>query len=427
MPGIPSSYTPSESEIELAFKMNLKNEKKLFLIILIIIFAFLCFYHFTSVTNIKPMHHDFVGRKNDILAMENLYTNQPKASTPVIVLWGEEGIGKSELAIAFAHQHLRDFNLQFMIDCSSKETYMNDYYSIANKLKIKIDKNNSFDLNLNIIHSSLQKKYSPWILIFDNVEIPIATPPCGNGLVVVTTRDCTQWKGYPHLEVTPFSPEDASLLISKITREEPSSHRSQLIQELGFFPMTLNMAAHYIAEVSGMTEQKYVQMLNNQYQLHLVETCRNFGQLTASWNITAQMLQERFPKALEIIHFCFFLGPKGIEVKRLKNWLNQNSNFSQKQELDGSLGTLINRAILSFDKETNKIYLHRLKLEAFSFCQFFKSSLIDQAYQFLIDNYADPEWASNANWFLYHHSNNLPIEKISHIKELINGKKPPKN
>jgi hypothetical protein len=429
MPGIPLSYFPIESPEQSPkkpiFRFNKTASLASFLIVPLLIFFIIKMTNtFYCINNLKPSHPDFVGRETQLASIEKICMHGWGSTVPTVLLWGEAGVGKSEIAVTFANKHLNDFSLIFIIDSSSEENKKTSYYKLANKLNIELASQQPVQENIFKIHQWLEKNHHPWLLIYDNAEIPLEIPDKGKGSVIITARNKIASFADPCIEVEPFTIEEASALITKITREEPGLYRSSLIQELGYFPMALSIAAHYIADTAEMSEQKYLQLLN-QDKICLIETCRNSEKLLASWRITAQMLSQKSPKALEWLHFCTYLSPKGVSIHWIEEWINSESSFSRKILSNEILRTLVNQALVRYDKNTQKIYLHRLKQEIIQQDSYLKPQIQEQVFQFLITHLKVTDWSLHASWFLDHYGPFLLKENRVHLKKLLEKRDQP--
>lgn len=413
MPGIPLDYLSKESttvdsnlqQSALKFSTFSKLRKSFFrkrisffIFFAILLLGLFSFYRFSKMSNsrhslayIKQPHSDFVGRKNHLEALKEMSISKKKIPVPVTVLWGESGIGKSEIAITFANQEIKHFSLVFSIDASSQETYQTSYHQLATLLDISIDPGKPISATVRKIHAELehQKSLQPWLLIFDNAEENFDLPRRGEGAIIITTRNLTPWQQFPYLEVLPFSEEDALFLLEKITRKKGNPHHLSLIRELDYFPLILNFAAHYITEVPGMTEEKYLQLLHKN-NISLIETFPHGKYLLSSWRVIAEQIQQKNPKALEWLHFCSYLSSEGIPLSWLEEWLEESDYeddvFLRKAKAYDILHTLVNQSLLRYFQNAKKISLHRLNQEVFQKDQYFTQSMQDKVITFLVEH-----------------------------------------
>lgn len=83
-----------------------------------------------KMVDLPQKHPDFMGRTLELAQLkEKLFGPLVGGRVNLIVLYGEGGIGKTELAIAFANDHLNKFSLIAWLDGRSKESLIHSYAS----------------------------------------------------------------------------------------------------------------------------------------------------------------------------------------------------------------------------------------------------------------------------------------------------------
>jgi tetratricopeptide (TPR) repeat protein len=417
-----------------------KKRKLAFIGLLLPLLYFFPIHHEPpSVLNLKQTHPDFVGRKEYMKQLRNLCLKW-ESSPSMAVLWGEAGIGKSEIATAFANSHAKHFKLISWINCETEESYAASYYALAKLLQIPIDQEKDL---VQKVHQYLESSptLQPWLLILDNAEQKVETPSKGKGSILITTRNRTPWHMSHCLNVVPFAATEALDLFKKITNSTESSQTHSLIKELDFFPLTLNLAAHYIAETPEMDEEQYLKLLS-QNNVELISSMpldtRYPNTLLSSWNIKADELAENDPQILQWLHFASCLSPSGIPSSWIEKWLfdiqKKGDPFQNKIRSGEMLRTLTHQSLMRFEKQTHTLSLHHLRQDVLKKDRHFSSDTLDQVAQFLIScseniekiyekekTLSDwgilREWEPHAAWFLNHHPSSA--EKKSHLQNLL--------
>ena len=131
-------------------------------------------------------------------------------AVPVVVLWGEGGIGKSEIAIAAANQQLKHFDLVYWINAATDESYLASYRQLATQLNLFLAEHEILDNLVSKVHDHLENHPElAWLLTYDNAEREYELPQRGNGAMLLTTRDQNVWRLHPHYEVTGFLEDEA--------------------------------------------------------------------------------------------------------------------------------------------------------------------------------------------------------------------------
>ncbi|MBX7066812.1 MAG: tetratricopeptide repeat protein [Parachlamydiales bacterium] len=413
-----------------------------FCIALLILLPFLTFQTTPPcIVNVKRTHPDFVGRDSYLKQIKNICL-KGKEGPPVAVLWGEAGIGKSEIAIAFANLYAKHFRLICWIDSETEESYAASFYALAQALKIPADQENDI---VKKVHKYLEEEKSiePWLLIFDNASEKTELPKKGKGAIIATTRNRTPWQTCSCIEIAPFQEKEAIALLRKITNSPESLQVHSLVDKLDFFPLTLNLAAHYIAETPEMNEESYIRLLS-QNNIDLLSNMpvddRYPTPLLSSWNITADELAKKNPETLDWLHFCSYLYPSGIPSAWVEKWLtciqNESDSFKVKMLSCNILRILVNQCLMRLDKNTHTLSLHQLKQDAMQKNRYFQKESVEQAAQFLINCSENiekiyegkinipkwvnlREWEPHAAWFLNKYSSECSKEKIACLQNLL--------
>jgi tetratricopeptide (TPR) repeat protein len=379
MPGIPYSYSfPDPSEKE---PPRLPNFQKLGILALCLLFlgVFSCLYFFLknptinldqSLVSVKNIHPDFIGRENYLNALQKALLSNSKNRLPTALLWGEGGVGKSEIAITFANTYQKQFSFIYWIDSATEGKYSDGYRRLATLLNISFDEQDPIEKLRQKVHSRLEaeKRSKPWLLIFDNIESSLNLPQRGNGAVLMTSRNQFIAEGHCCLEVCSFNEKEAHALVAKITQKNATDNWQQLIQELDYFPLILNLATHYITTTPNMTVEKYLSLLNTNHTAVLENSSINArypSHLLASWKMSADALKKQDLEAFEWLHFCSYLHPDAIPVEWISKWL-KFKEFKENIEWKAQeiLRTITHQSFMRYNEKTHTLSLHRLKQEA---------------------------------------------------------------
>lgn len=150
-----------------------------------------------SAPQIDPTY--FVGREAELEEMGNiLQPEQPKQQR--LVLGGIGGVGKTQLAIAYAERFRQRYDTVFWLNATSQQTLNADLRLVAGRIlqASEMERLNE-DQILTRVHEWLSKvNNTRWLLIFDNHDEPAQfdinkfCPYTAHGAVIVTTRlpDC---------------------------------------------------------------------------------------------------------------------------------------------------------------------------------------------------------------------------------------------
>lgn len=122
-----------------------------------------------------------------------------------VVLGGVGGVGKTQLAIAFARRHQSSYKSTFWLNATSEATLKTSLRQVA---EVIFDQQSLADLEDEAILEGVRQWLSrrdnaPWLLVFDNYDEPGAYdiekyyPMATHGSIIVTTRLLSQVNGVP--------------------------------------------------------------------------------------------------------------------------------------------------------------------------------------------------------------------------------------
>ncbi|KAI9155597.1 methyltransferase CmcJ [Paramyrothecium foliicola] len=201
----------------------------------------------------------FVGRKErieDILShFTEKGTNRP-ASPKCVVLCGLGGVGKSQIALEYAHRSRAQYGACLWVTCDSSTKIAEDVAEIVPRLGMQ-----AIDARQDVanLRDWLQTTDVEWLLIFDNAESISALedlwPESGHGHVLLTTQD-TRWSSPEYctrfIRLECLSNQEGIELINqhfgRHARSLSNSDAISLVTESGGLPLALFQFASYIVE-----------------------------------------------------------------------------------------------------------------------------------------------------------------------------------
>lgn len=150
---------------------------------------------FGSAPVIKP--DDFVGRIAEIEAIDNILQSDDACAEPKrVVLGGIGGVGKTQLAIAYARRHKQTYASVIWLNATSKSTLSASIRSISSAIVVAedLEKLNDEQVLARFRGWLSHPENTTWLLIFDNYDDPDLydlddfCPSIGRGSIIITTR-----------------------------------------------------------------------------------------------------------------------------------------------------------------------------------------------------------------------------------------------
>ncbi|KUM72274.1 FxSxx-COOH system tetratricopeptide repeat protein [Streptomyces curacoi] len=258
----------------------------------------------------------FTGRDEIIEKVRGGLLGERRAA--VRVLHGPGGVGKTQVALEYAHRFAGQYDLVWWVDAEQAEQVPARYAELAARVDVaKPDA--GAEINARYALEYL-RTHDRWLIVLDNAEDPRQLRtwlPEGSGHVLITARN-PAWKNIgPGLALGVFSrKESLAYLNGQLpTLTEPTA--DALADALGDLPLALAHAAGALGE--GTPPDHYLQLLrtNTAELLSDGEVYDYPVSVAATVTIAAARLDASRPEAAALLRLAAFLGPEPIPTKWL--------------------------------------------------------------------------------------------------------------
>lgn len=299
----------------------------------------------------------FVGRKKELDALTLKLSSkevQPQTPNTFKILTGPKGMGKSELAFSFADKNLANYSLAWEIDCSTRDSLLEDYKRLA----VALDIPNDSDEMIHQVHKALESWKSlekPYLLIYRNLDERIPMPQTG-GTILITSSDGRVHDKKNFLPINSMGEKESTAMLSALTDRVPSDEMKELAEFLNHSPPLLSLAGKYI-KYTDTSFSKYQELLENAPISSNLDLDSNEQLLYKTLGLTMEELRLRDPIAFEIFCYSPFVHSSEISFVFLKKWLNEEYPVVQ---LDQVLMHLQAFSLVRSSKEMGLSVHHRI-------------------------------------------------------------------
>jgi tetratricopeptide (TPR) repeat protein len=265
------------------------------------------------VANLSPRNPAFTGRAD---LLDQLHTSLHPGQTAAVVqaqaVHGLGGVGKTQLALEYAHRHADDYDLVWWVAAEQPVAIPGQLVALARRLGIPEAANQAETVA--VLYDELRGR-DRWLLVFDNAEDPAELRPWwppGSGRVLVTSRH-PAWSGLAAtitLDVLLRS-EGIAFLQRRLGRDDPAFEA--LAEALGDLPLALEQAAAYLDETAtGVAD--YLDLLRDRAQelFALGRPATTEQTIATTWRVALLQLRSRAPVAEDLLVLCAFLAPESI-------------------------------------------------------------------------------------------------------------------
>ena len=207
---------------------------------------------------LAPRPEFLAGREALLTDLDARLAGAPGHMGPrVAALCGLGGVGKTSVAIEYAHRHVAKVGVCWQFRAEDPAVLAADFGVLAAQLGAR----EIGDLRDPVasVHAALAQATAGWLVIFDNApdraSVEAFLPPAGPGRVLITTQN-QHWMPGQALDVPVLGPEVAADFLVNRTGEADWAAARDLAEELGGLPLALEQAAAYV-QGTGTTLARY--------------------------------------------------------------------------------------------------------------------------------------------------------------------------
>ncbi|HXP22304.1 MAG TPA: FxSxx-COOH system tetratricopeptide repeat protein [Streptosporangiaceae bacterium] len=264
------------------------------------------------IWNVPARNPGFTGRDNLLVAVRERLVADRRAV--VQALHGTGGVGKTQLAMEYAHRFAGAYDLAWWINAEQAGSITDQVAALGASLTC-VPADAGPDLVRRLVLAELRGRGS-WLLVFDNAVAPgdIADwLPGGDGHVLITSRE-HQWTEIAvPVEVDVLTRPESQALLRDRVAGLTDTDADRLAAALGDLPLALAQAASYLTE-TGVGATEYLRLLTSR-AAKLMDQGRPMSyprSLAAATILAFDQLAKRDPAAAELANLCAFLAPEPI-------------------------------------------------------------------------------------------------------------------
>ncbi|MFF0390011.1 FxSxx-COOH system tetratricopeptide repeat protein [Kitasatospora sp. NPDC004615] len=273
--------------------------------------------------NAPPKNLSFTGRDNVLAELHARLVEGTTAlvAAPPQALQGLGGVGKTQLALEYAHRYKAYYDLIWWIDAEQTELITSALAELARLIRLPVG--DDVDKAAEAVRDALRRGMptARWLLIFDNADTPADVRrffPDGPGHTLISSRN-PNWSGLARvLSVDVF---DRSESIDHLCRRVGGLSRedaARVAHEVGDLPLAVEVAAAWL-ESTGTPVDSYVTQLWAAATKVLAagETPLDYPTpVGLTWNVSIARLREQSPAAVRFLELCAFFAPEPISLKQ---------------------------------------------------------------------------------------------------------------
>jgi tetratricopeptide (TPR) repeat protein len=261
----------------------------------------------------------FTGREELLGAVrDGLVSRDP---VPVQVMRGLGGVGKTQIAIEYAHRHADAYDVVWWLNAENAALLGEQFAALAGELGCS-DPAAALDAVQRAVLGELHRR-SRWLLIFDNAEEPADVRgwlPGGAGHVLITSRSYGWEEVAVAVEVDVFNRAESAAILCRRVMGLSEHDAGSVADAVGDLPLAVAQAAGYLAETRMPTKQ-YVGLLQTR-AAELLDEGRPPSYpatLAAVTRLAFDRLRGEDQDAADVAAICAFLAPAPVPADWFSN------------------------------------------------------------------------------------------------------------
>ncbi|MFI8938306.1 tetratricopeptide repeat protein [Streptomyces syringium] len=265
-----------------------------------------------------PRSAVFVGRDEDLA---RLGAAMDAGGAPTVV-HGLGGMGKSTLALHYAHCHRDRYNPVWWVPAETPDGITLALATLAAHLDPYAGLTASASAEGAAWATAWLQSHEGWLLVLDNAETPDDLAPVigrlTTGQHLITSRRATGWHHLAQpLGLRTLAPDASTDLLMRITGEpdgpDDGPALEELAAELGHLPLALTQAAAYIQHTAIAPASYLARLRSHPARMFAASATDNHERTIARvWQLTLQAVAARNPLAVDILRTFAWLGPDDV-------------------------------------------------------------------------------------------------------------------
>ena len=319
----------------------------------------------------------FTGRDTELEALrQGLQQRGTMAVTQTVAVHGLGGVGKTQLAVQYAWNHLREFDAVLWARADSSEALEADLAALAFVLRLPEAKQREQAVQSKAALNWLAE-HERWLLIIDNADTEATARAVGQlllpslpGAVLITSR-LSRWPiNVSQLPLDLFSAEQAArYLLARVSEQRHEAGNEEqarkLAEELGYLPLALEQAGSFIVELKWTFERYQAAFREARPELLNYQAeggTRYPASVAKTWSVGLEQLGLL---ARILLRMAAWFAPDGIprgifsaDNKLLSEVLNGQTTVLTEVAIEKALGELDRLSLVHLTSKT--VSLHRL-------------------------------------------------------------------
>jgi tetratricopeptide (TPR) repeat protein len=329
-----------------------------------------------QVQNIPTRNANFTGRDKDLRQLRDELRTRRMAVFQPLTIHGLGGVGKTQVALEYAHRFRADYDIIWWMDCGQAQYVDASLADLGQQLLEQFGVSVPEEGGVTEVCQQVLQTLSEglpdkrWLLVYDNaedVEQLSSLLPAGGGHVLITSQN-EQWQDMAtSLEMDKFLPEESVSHLRRRLHDITDADAGRIARVLQNIPLAVAAAGALLA-VTGMSVDEYLERLERQktptypagHPLYAYPL-----EVAKAWNLSLDELETRSAAAARLLGICSVMAP---EISQ--DLINSKAMAETVRPLDPTISepAMIARltwqidqlALIKVDNNNRRIQVHRV-------------------------------------------------------------------
>ncbi len=284
------------------------------------------------------------------------------------VITGLRGVGKTQLAAAYARKRIRDgWPLVAWVSAESREVLLAGLARVADRLRVSDPEGDSAE-SAHRLREKLDTWAGPGLLVLDNAADPDVVSPflpvAGDAQVVITTTDraTAELGGVADLNV--FARAESVRYLAARTGLSQEAGADEVARELGDLPLALAQAS---ATIRGqhLSYGQYLERLRRVPVAALLGRVPGAGYplpLASALLLSVQAVEAADPGGLtsQLLQVAAVLSPDGFRRSLLAGLAGDDRSATRGGALDDAAARCVAASLLTWSVAGDQLIMHRV-------------------------------------------------------------------
>jgi Tetratricopeptide repeat/NB-ARC domain len=329
------------------------------------------------ILNIPARNVNFTGRDKSLRELREELRSRGKTVVLPLTIQGLGGVGKTQLALEYAHRFRADYDIIWWMNCGQPQYVDASLFDLGDQLRkafaASVPEEGGVAEVIQQVLRFLSEELTDqrWLLIYDNAEDIGEIRrllPSGGGHVLITSRD-ESWmeEGGQSLQIDVFTREES---ISHLRRRVPrisEEEANEVADVLGDMPLAVAWAGALLASTE-MSVPEYLRQLDQQPVLTRTEDSplRDYSpEVAKACVLSLEHLKNKSGAAARLLEICSVMAPD-ISL----DLINSQAMADNLRDLDAAISerAMIARlirqidllALIKLDNNARQIQVHRV-------------------------------------------------------------------